>query len=111
MTCPCAFEPKIQVSCVMEIITAIRSGDAIAKKGELLQHVGCVLGSLGAYIGPDSQLFAASGVALPCDIEEACNVVEIVLSSPPEDGVMAINPAVLALILKLVELLISKYLG
>jgi len=111
MSCPCTFEAKIQVSCVMEIITAIRSGDVLSNKGELLQHVGCVLGSLGAYIGPDSQLFAAVAVDMPCTIEEACDECEAAVVGAGEDGLMAINPAVLALILKLVELLISKYLG
>jgi len=111
MSCHCTFEAKIQVSCVMEIITAIRSGDVLSNKGELLQHVGCVLGSLGAYIGPDSQLFAAVAVDMPCTIEEACDECEAAVVGAGEDGLMAINPAVLALILKLVELLISKYLG
>ena len=112
MSCPCTFDPSIPVGCVMELVGIVRSGDLLVAKADVLKHAGCILGSIGAYIDADTTpVMHADCCDLPCTLEEAAQECEAALA--PVDGVvtMAINPAVLALILKFAELLIAKYLS
>ena len=111
MSCPCSFDPSLPVGCVMELVGIVRSGDLLSAKADVLKHAGCILGSLGAYIDQDTTpLTHADCCDLPCTLEEAAQECEAALA--PVDGVatMAINPAVLALILKFAQLLLEKYL-
>ena len=110
MACACEFQPVIRVDCVLEILRIIRSGDVLPARAELLQHVGCVLGSLGKYLEGDVSI-AATGCETPCTLEECADELERMLPSQEAASVVAINPALLALLLKIAELLIKKYLS
>ncbi len=107
----CEFEPKIQVECALEILRILRGGDAIQQKGDLLEHAGCLVGSLGAYLNSldDPQLMGEAAHDLPCNLDECCDEVEATLGSVGANEV-GISPAVVALLLRLAELLIAKYL-
>ncbi len=106
----CVFEPKIEVECALEILRILRGGDAAKQKGDLLEHAGCLVGSLGAYLNSldDPQLMGEAAHDLPCNLDECCAEVEASLTGM--QATAAINPAVLALLLRLAELLIAKYL-
>lgn len=111
MACDCEFVGEIKVQCVLEIVRIIRSGDVLAARAELLQHVGCVIGSLGKYMEGTVDAMAVGAAGVPCSLEECADELERLCPSTEEASVMAINPALLALLLKLAELLIEKYLG
>ena len=108
MACACTFEPKLQIDCVMEIVRVVRKGDMLGNYPELLQHSGCILGSLGTYLDSDSVTMCANAHDLPVSLEEAAAEVEASLVGATADA--ALNPALIALIMRLIELLISKYL-
>ena len=110
----CVFEPKIQVECALEILRILRGGDAIKQKGDLLEHAGCLVGSLGAYLNSqdESHFVGVAAVDLPCNLDECCDEVEASLTSLDVGmvGSPAISPAMIALLMRLAELLIAKYL-
>lgn len=110
----CEFEPKIQVECALEILRILRGGDATNQKGDLLEHAGCLVGSLGAWLNSqtDPQLMGAVAHDLPCNLDECCDEVEASLSmQATADGEpRAISPAMMALLMRLAELLIAKFL-
>lgn len=112
--CPCEFEAKIQVGCVVELVKIARSGDALSQKSEVLKHAGCVVGCLGAYVEQFESPRPSVGAAeLPDTVEGCCDAIENAMpedTDGSEEGFRAINPIVLALILKLIEKLIAKYL-
>ncbi len=115
MSCDCTFEPKINVDCALEILRIVRTGDLIAAKAELLQHAGCLIGCLGAYLDGQTEphLFSAAPVDLPCTLEECCDEIEASVDASDgtaKFGAAAISPAMVALLLKLAELLIAKFL-
>ena len=108
----CQFEPKIQVECALEILRILRGGDAIAQKGDLLEHAGCLIGGIGAYLNSldEPHLMGESPNDLPCNLDECCDEVEASLGGMQASESRAISPAMLALLLRLAELLISKSL-
>ena len=108
MSCPCEFEPAIQFDCGMQIVRIIRSGELGVKRAEVLQHVGCIIGSLGAKLneGDDGGLFA-DGVALPKTLDDCCDELEARTANAEASS---IDPAVWAILLQLARLLIEKYL-
>ncbi len=115
MSCDCTFEPKINVDCALEILRIVRSGDLIASKADLLKHAGCLIGCLGVYLDDQTEphLFTSAPVDLPCTLEECCDEIEDsidVSDGPATFGAAAISPAMVALLLKLAELLIAKFL-
>ena len=99
MSCPCTFEPSIQVNCVLELIGLVRSGDLVSQRAEALKHVGCILGSLGEYLGGDVTPVMRSDAAEPCTLEEAADQLEAALSVMKSDEAGKINPDNLALLL------------
>lgn len=105
MSCPCDFEPKIQINCALEVVAVIRSGEAMERKSELLKHIGCIVGCLGAYTDTADTPQPSGQGELTDDLESCCNEVEAVLSSEA----YALNPMVVALLLRLVELALNKY--
>jgi len=111
MACACEFQPVIQVDCVLDILRIIRSGDVLSARAELLQHVGCVVGSLGKYLEGEASIAASAPCPTPCTLEECADELERMLPSQEAASVVAINPALLALLLKIAQLLIEKYLS
>ena len=78
MSCPCTFQPTIQVNCVLELIGLIRSGGLVASRAEALEHVGCIIGSMGAFLGGDvTPVMGASDVEPSCSIEQTADALEI----------------------------------
>lgn len=110
MACACEFQPVIQVDCVLDVLRIIRSGEVLAARAELLQHVGCLVGSLGKYLEGEVSIAVAAFDTF-CSLEECADELERMLPSQESATVLAINPALLALLLKIAELLISKYLS
>lgn len=110
MACSCEFQPVIQVDCILDVLTIIRSGDLIGSRAQVLQHVGCVVGSLGKYLEGDLVTVSALG-ALPCSLEECADELERSLPSAEEASTLALNPALIALLMRIAELLIQKYLS
>ena len=106
MAACCEFEPKIQVDCVLSILKIIRSGDLISGKAELLQHAGCVIGCLGKYVEGSPSVVFGAGVDLPETLEECSQEVEQSMSM--SQG-MTLSPATVALILRLVQLLLTQF--
>lgn len=112
----CKFEPKIQVDCVLSILGILRNGDILAAKAELLEHAGCLIGCLGAYlkkpISPED-FFAAAPDDLPITLEECTRELESVFAVTRSDDVhgMSLSPQVVAMILKLIELLLNKFVS
>lgn len=105
MACPCNFEPAIQVNCILDIVKIVRSGELISKKGEILEHAGCVVGSLGAYVGNESESVFGDTVTVPvpATIEECCDQLEAQLQLT-QAGARKLDPATWALILQLVRM-------
>lgn len=101
------FEPKIDLQCALDIVRIVRSGEAVEKRAKLLKHIGWLSGCLGAYMddGDEQTPFATSG-ELPQDLEACCDEVEAQLSGEA----YSVNPLVVSLVLKLVELVVRKYL-
>lgn len=104
MSCACEFEAKIQVQCALEVVSIIRSGEALEKKSDLLKHSGCIVGCLGAYT--DTSDAPVPFGQLPEDLESCCNEVEALCTG---EGAQA-NPILVAVLMKLVQLILSKYL-
>jgi hypothetical protein len=90
----------------LEVVGIVRAGEALERKSELLKHIGCIVGCMGAFTDNADAPQPFGEVVLPDDLESCCNEVEAVCSG---EG-YAINPAVVALLLKLVELVLNKYL-
>jgi hypothetical protein len=118
MACDCTFEPVIKVNCVLDLIGLVRTGDLVPNRAAILQHVGCITGSLGKYMEGSTD----SVQSLPATSDDLTNCIDdleflvlpaitgTTLDQSPSDTV-AINPALLALLLKIAELLIKKYLN
>ena len=102
----CEFEPKIQVDCVLSILKIIRSGDLIGGKAELLQHAGCIIGSLGKYIeGSPTIVVFGGGVDLPETLEECAREVE---QSMDRVEASFLSPAMVAMIVQLIRLVLAR---
>jgi len=115
MSCPCTFEPAVQVDCLFEVFRIVRSGGLVDQKAEVLQHVGCVLGSLGSYLGGEPDLLTSQPEAppapAPATLEECVDQLETQMTAVQGLGrERAISPATWALILKLIELILTKFL-
>lgn len=118
MACPCTFEPVIQVDCVLELIKAVRSGNLLEEKAEILQHIGCTVGSLGKYLDTndddDSEsIFTHTSTPAPepATIEECCDQLETQMQlTQGVHGERKISPETWALIFKLVEMILLKFL-
>lgn len=107
MSCPCDFEPKIQIACGLELVGIARAGELLERKSEVLVHVGCITGCLGAYLGgEDTQVFGSA--AAPDDLEACCNELEAACASGDEPEAFGLNPVAMALLLKLAELLLKR---
>ena len=101
----CEFEPKIQIECVLELVGLVRNQQLIEKRGEALQHLGCVLGSLGAKIDESGPIFAETATC-EASLDVCCNELEAQLTG---EGAQ-INPAVLAVIMQFISLLLKQLL-
>ena len=115
MECPCKFEPTVQTSCVLEIISAVRKGQLLVQRYELISHAACVAGSLAAYqLQTPQALSAPVAYDLPETLEEAANEVNLSLAIMQEratkDQVAGLSPAFVALLERLIKLLLSQIL-
>lgn len=108
MAC-CEFEAKIQVECVMDVVGIVRSGELMTKRADVLQHVGCIIGSLGAYLDDDNDEAFASADAfdVPCTLEDCCDELEAQCGG---DAMTAPGPIVMMLIKQIIRLLIEQLL-
>lgn len=99
------FKPRIPVECVRHVIAIVRSGDVGSQKGELLQHCGAILGELGALVETfesdvDGPFASVDNLGeLIADIEDQINY-----------DTVQMNPMLVALIVKLVEFALDKWL-
>lgn len=105
----CKFEPKIQVECIVDVIKIVREGQLLPKRAEVLQHVGCVLGSFGAYLDGGDSPSVFTGTVEACNIEECCDMIEAELESVA-DGAYGVNPLLIILIQQLIKLLLDRVL-
>lgn len=111
MSCPCTFQPAIQVNCVLELIGLVRSGGLVASRAEALEHVGCIVGSLGAFLGGESPpVMTGIDPDATSDIEQTSAALEAALTSMQADESGAINPDNLALILQFLTQLLPLLL-
>jgi len=121
MPCDCEFKPVIQVDCVLDIVRIIRGGTFLEERSQLLQDVGCVVGSLGKYLG-DNTVGTLESVDYtpPSTLEDCADELERVVGEKHALGTthgheesiksVAVNPQLLAILLKVIQLLIAKYL-
>jgi hypothetical protein len=102
----CEFEPKIQVQCVLDLVSIVRNGGLVEQKATVLQHIGCIVGSLGSYIDTQDVPFASGTFDLPNNVDSLCDEIESQLTATG----YAISPETWALIIKLAMFLLEKYL-
>lgn len=114
MSCPCSFPPSLQLDCLLELFRLVRSGEIVSAKAHALQHVGCLLGSLGSYLdqSPDPAPVGATSNDLACTLEEAAAECEATFGAmQASDGATAINPDNLAMLLNFIMLLLKQFLA
>ena len=120
-TCPCEFQPKVQVDCAFALVEIVRSGDLLGRRGEAMQHIGCIVGCLGSYMGSGldegrSTLSSAEGSSeLPETVEACCAAIEAEQSRTestelPEDKAFGVSPILIMLIARLAKLLLEQML-
>lgn len=120
MACEPKFEPQLQLSCVLGLVTKIRAKESIASIGEdLLWAAGCALKASG---GGGGSIFGAAKSAENVSDTELCDQIETLCNSPgaidagtseetglPKAGGL-ITTAILSQLLPLLLPLLSKWL-
>lgn len=105
------FEARVPIECVKHVIDIIRSGNMMSRKGELLEHCGAILGELGALLksfeedGPDGPF---ASVALSEDQDITLSLLMEDIEDEIEGEGFKMNPLVVALIVKLIELALKR---
>jgi len=103
MSCPCTFEPTIQVNCVLELIGLIRSGKLATDRAEALQHVGCIVGSAGAFLAPPvigGESEASDSIDIPDSLSAQADELHAALTAIQATSDKSINPENLSMILQ-----------
>ena len=90
MSCPCEFQPAIQVHCVMELIGLVTSGKLAQQKSAALEHVGCFVGSFGAYLTPDIPDVIGVAGDIPASVVAQAEELKVALAA--QGDASAINP-------------------
>lgn len=110
--CPCVFQPAIQLDCIMELISIVRSGELLSRKADVLVHIGCLSGSFGEYVrGTD--VVSTQSLQLPLTLEDTCNALQSHIKAFNDPLVVvpsSISPMFTALIIQLIKLVIDRYL-
>ena len=119
MSCPCKFEAKIQASCAIDLARLVSSGKLVDQKAEALEHVGCITGSLGAYLKGDDAPMTFSAAApspdsCPDTLAACATEVERQLGGEgaqvSEVEVSQLSPLAVLAIRKLVKLVLDQLL-
>ena len=106
MDCKYDYEPAINVDCMLHIVAIVRRGELGERSGEVLQHLGTILGELGAWKDSDNVVFASKKYHFDT-LEECCDAIEVYAKSPlgSEDA----RSIPWALIIELVRLLMERF--
>jgi hypothetical protein len=101
------FQARIPVKYGMELITLVRSDQRLSRKGEAVELAGAILGESGALLCSfENPVFSD----VPCTLEACCDALEAELESLPEEGVAAMNPLIMALLVQLIKKLLEELL-
>lgn len=111
-----AFEPKFELSCIAEIVNAVRSGEFGERKFELIQHGAWFIGCASARIeqlfeGDDEpQPYAEVGVEPEkLETEDICARLQE-LSSFGDAGPERLDVGTILMIVKLVTELLKRFM-
>jgi len=101
----------------MDVIAILRAGEIVSKRGDVLEHVGCIVGCLGSYMksGLNEGVTLATSSELPQTVEACCDAIEAEQSRTestelPEDKAFGVSPIMFVLIARLVKLLLEEML-
>jgi len=101
------FQARIPVKYAMELVALVRSGQLTSRKGEAVELAGAVLGEAGSLLCSfENPVFSDA----PCTLESCCDALEAELESLPEEGVAAMNPLIMALLVQLIKKLLEELL-
>lgn len=95
----------LPVEKILALFVLVRSGDLIDRRAEAIGLLGEILSALSLCMGGSDPIVSNS--VMPDTLEACMDQADILMSEPTTQ---AINPALLALLLKIAELLIKKYL-
>lgn len=100
------FPTSLPFQSAVDLANIVRRGELVAKRGEALQHVAWLTGSIGVKLG-SGEVEALSECDCPDDLEGCAECI-----CPPEGeaSAQALNPLVAAAIRKLIKLVIAELL-
>jgi len=107
MACETHFDPGLEWGCIKELIGIVRAGEIRTRAIESIKIASWIVGcALDQFDDRTPVLFGAAEA--PSTLDGCCAWL---LASEPESGqVMALNPVIVAVLMRLVELLLRELL-